>query len=156
MASTFALQNQPLLLHEQASCSFTFTPIFKGSTLLVTGDPKLDHFDHFRVTSVYHPGLSLACYSLQPPPTHHPCTAFSLISSQPLGQSYRSRFTRKSRPLPTWLSRSPEEPSFSESPFLKLHSVRLCSAPRKPCLRNYADSTLRPCVQKRLRTRLRT
>lgn len=49
--------------------SFTFTPLFKGSTLLGTGDPKLDHFDHFRlnVTPACHPGLSQALHSLQPP-----------------------------------------------------------------------------------------
>lgn len=67
---------------EQASSFLHIHTIFKGTTLLGAGDPKLDHFDHSRlnVTPAHpHPGLSQAPHSLQPP-TQHPAIILMNLS----------------------------------------------------------------------------
>ena len=151
--STFAL------LREHASCFFLHShTIFKRTTLLVTGDPKLDRSDYFRlnVTPAHpHPGRSQAPHlpsTTNPTTTHHSHESFSLLSSQPLGQSYRSKFTRKSRfPLPG-SQEALKNPPFRNPPFSELHSsAQLRLAPREPHHGSYTESTSRPRGQEPLR-----
>lgn len=71
-----------------------FTAILEGTTLLGTGDPKSNHLTISGSMSHQpihhpHPGLSQALPpTTTPTRTHHPSKSSSLLSAQPLGQSY--------------------------------------------------------------------
>ena len=86
----------------------------QGTTVLGTGDPNmLDYFDlfMFNVTPAHpHPDSSQAPHSPDTGPA--PPELFSLLSTQLLGQRYRSGFTRQSR-FPYLSPKKPEEPQLS-------------------------------------------